>query len=129
MHFPWLAYLATTALAFLGAPSTAQETSAYVGCYNYVPMHFQRSDIYQSVGYCRNTCFQLEHITMGLVNGTDCYCGDSLPPNDALVDGASCNNPCAGYPFQMCGGQNLWSVYQMTSESGGNAGQQGNDEF
>jgi cell wall integrity and stress response component len=42
---------------------------------------------------------------------TDCWCGNLLPPASSKVDDSSCNDPCAGYDVDMCGGVGFFSVY------------------
>lgn len=48
---------------------------------------------------------------MGIVNGTNCACGDLAPPLDTKVDDSECNTPCGGINTEFCGGNNKWTVY------------------
>lgn len=41
---------------------------------------------------------------MATTGGTNCYCGDELPPPSAKTDGDNCNAPCKGFNLQNCGG-------------------------
>lgn len=48
---------------------------------------------------------------MGLVNGTNCWCGTEIPSKDTQVDDDECSTPCSGYDKATCGGANLWEVW------------------
>jgi cell wall integrity and stress response component len=73
------------------------------GCYSTsVPMVYHGPFIYQSYGNCQQICYGFGNNVMGLGNGTDCWCGDELPPLSAKVDNSSCNTPCAGYGDDTC---------------------------
>ncbi|OAA65288.1 wsc domain protein [Niveomyces insectorum RCEF 264] len=43
--------------------------------------------------------------------GTKCYCGDSYPPKESLVDDKFCNTPCTGFGQDACGGPGYFTVY------------------
>lgn len=47
---------------------------------------------------------------MATYKGSDCYCGDLLPPTDTAASNSSCNSPCQGYDTADCGGDGFWSV-------------------
>jgi cell wall integrity and stress response component len=51
--------------------------------------------------------------TMG---GADCYCGNTYPPEEDLVDDEKCNIPCTGYGQNACGGIGYWTVYNTGVE-------------
>jgi len=48
---------------------------------------------------------------MGLTNGNDCYCGNSVPPASSKVDDSKCNVGCTGFGQTKCGGKGFFSVY------------------
>jgi cell wall integrity and stress response component len=59
---------------------------------------------------------------MATSKGSDCYCGDLLPPTDTVASNSSCNSPCQGYDTADCGGDGFWSVALTGIESNvGNA--------
>jgi cell wall integrity and stress response component len=39
---------------------------------------------------------------MGLVNGTNCWCGALMPPNSTQVDDSNCSTPCGGIDTELC---------------------------
>jgi cell wall integrity and stress response component len=83
-----------------------------VGCYaTPEPMIDHGPYVFQSKGNCQPICYELQMPVMGLVNGTNCWCGALIPPKDTLVDNSSCSTPCGGIDTEMCGGDNLWTVY------------------
>jgi cell wall integrity and stress response component len=83
-----------------------------VGCYaTPEPMVDHGPWTFQSKGNCQPICYELQMPVMGLVNGTNCWCGALIPPEDSLVDNSSCSTPCGGIDTEMCGGDNFWTVY------------------
>jgi len=83
---------------------------------------------FQTSGNCQPICYDLQMPVMGLVNGSNCWCGALLPPKDTEVSNSSCNTPCNGYGTEFCkffcllfqvrvlthlpgGGDNFWTVY------------------
>jgi cell wall integrity and stress response component len=82
-----------------------------VGCFSTPePMTDQGSYIFQSDGNCQAVCLGLGNSVMGLVNGTNCWCGNLLPPLNSVADNSSCSTPCSGTDVRMCGGDNYWLV-------------------
>ena len=57
---------------------------------------------FQSSGACQTECVGRGKPVMGLTSGTDCWCGDQLPPVDTKVSDGECNTPCAGYATDHC---------------------------
>lgn len=93
--------------------ATADLTS--MGCYNSVPGFTNHGPAtFQTKGYCfDNVCGPIGKSVEATSNGTDCWCGDSLPPASAKVDTSFCNVNCAGYgPYEQCGGNGYFSVYE-----------------
>ncbi|KAF2400064.1 hypothetical protein EJ06DRAFT_557130 [Trichodelitschia bisporula] len=83
-----------------------------VGCFSTPePMVDHGPWTFQSSGNCQPICYQLQQPVMGLVNGTNCWCGSLIPPENTKVDNSSCNTPCAGIDTENCGGPDLWWVY------------------
>ncbi|WEW60579.1 Protein SLG1 [Emydomyces testavorans] len=61
--------------------------STYKGCYSSSgSMEDQGAYTFQSTGYCRDLCTSLKRAVMGLTMGSNCYCGDKLPPASAKTD-------------------------------------------
>ena len=87
----------------------------YMGCYNSASGLTNHGPYtYQSKGYCHdNVCAPIGSSVEATSNGTDCWCGNSLPPASAMVEKKYCNVNCAGYgAFEQCGGNGYFSVYE-----------------
>ncbi|KAF7156444.1 hypothetical protein CNMCM5623_010114 [Aspergillus felis] len=69
------------------------------------------SSVFMSRGMCKSKC---EKNAVFAVQGTDCYCGSSLPPSSAKVSSDKCDTPCPGYPTDYCGGSKSWTVMYDT---------------
>ncbi|KAK5159541.1 WSC domain [Recurvomyces mirabilis] len=93
-------------------PRAGMSAMTYAGCFSSSSgLTDQGSYQYQTPGYCQPICVGANHAVLGLSGGSDCWCGDALPPASAKVDDSKCNTPCNGYGQQNCGGTNYWSVY------------------
>lgn len=77
----------------------------------------QGSYTYQSAGYCQCQCATINKAVAATYKGSDCYCGDLLPPTDSVAANSSCNTPCNGYDKAMCGGDGFWSVALTGTEN------------
>lgn len=107
------AYAATSFLT-LAITASAQASSAatsnvklnamtYQGCFSSsTPMTNQGSYTYQTSGYCQPICVGQNQAVLGLTGGSNCYCGDQLPPADSKVDDSMCSTPCDGYDKEDC---------------------------
>ncbi|KAL2752055.1 hypothetical protein ACRALDRAFT_2089701, partial [Sodiomyces alcalophilus JCM 7366] len=84
------------------------------GCYKSQGDWDKGSEIqYLSMGSCSDKCRAEEALVCATGNGL-CFCGDTMPPEDDLVDDSNCNHPCDGFGEEACGGiENglFWSVY------------------
>ncbi|GFF86548.1 cell wall integrity and stress response component 2 [Aspergillus udagawae] len=69
------------------------------------------SSPFMSGGFCEEKC---EKNAVLAIQGTDCYCGSSLPPSSAKVSNDKCDIPCPGYPNKNCGGSKSWTVMYDT---------------
>lgn len=65
---------------------------------------------YQSTGYCLTQCSGSRSAVFALTNGNECLCGNSLPAG-GMVSESNCNQACAGYPSDNCGGSGYASVW------------------
>lgn len=101
-----LALSTTTASAQMIPTATAKvpmNALTYKGCFSTAaPLVDHGPYTFQSSGNCQPICYQLRMPVMGLVNGTDCYCGSLLPPAANKVDDGRCNTPCNGFNKEMC---------------------------
>lgn len=83
-----------------------------LGCFSTgQPMIDHGPYTFQSKGNCQPICWLLEQPVMGLVNGTDCWCGSMAPPEENKVDDGLCNTPCGGIDTEFCGGDGMFTVY------------------
>ncbi|KAK4960145.1 Protein SLG1 [Elasticomyces elasticus] len=89
----------------------------YEGCYSSsTGLTDQGSYMYQTKGWCQPICVKQDHAVLGLSGGSNCWCGDTLPPASSKVDDSSCNTPCNGYGQENCGGTGFYSVYLTGTE-------------
>lgn len=58
---------------------------------------------FMAMGSCTKDCIKM-NMTVSGISGNDCYCGNSYPAVNTLVDDAKCNYPCPFYPIEACGG-------------------------
>lgn len=74
-----------------------------VGCFaTPTPLVDHGSYIYQSSGNCQKICYQLDMPVMGMTSGTNCSCGELLPPENSKVDDDKCSTGCVGYNKESC---------------------------
>jgi cell wall integrity and stress response component len=98
--------------------TVALKTMVDIGCFSSGGLLVdQGSYTYQTAGYCQCQCATLNKAVMATYKGSDCYCGDLLPPTDTAASNSSCNSPCQGYDTADCGGDGFWSVALTGIES------------
>lgn len=61
---------------------------------------------------CISICLQNGHLYAGVQFGSECFCGNDVPPAAVRKPDPSCNMKCAGDPKQPCGGYYKMNVYQ-----------------
>lgn len=85
------------------SPVSGLRAIQFSGCFSSsYPLQDMGSYTFQSSGACQNECGAQNKPVMGLTSGTNCFCGDQLPPSDSKVDDTDCNTPCAGYNKEFC---------------------------
>ncbi|CZT15957.1 uncharacterized protein RCC_01797 [Ramularia collo-cygni] len=95
-----------TLLPLLGAVAVAAQVQNE-GCYSSSgSLQNHGKNIYQSTGACFTSC---DKTVIGLT-GSECYCGDEVPPFSDKVEDSKCSTPCPGYPYDKCGGDGYWSI-------------------
>ena len=73
------------------------------GCYSSSsPLEDQGPYLYQTPGYCQKTCVNLNKPVMGLIAGSNCWCGDLVPAANSKVSDSECNTNCQGFPADKC---------------------------
>lgn len=78
-------------------------TMTYQGCYSASDgLTDQGAYMYQTTGYCQPICVNQNQAVLGLSAGSDCWCGDTLPPASSKVDDSKCDTPCNGFGTVMC---------------------------
>ncbi|KAJ5942151.1 hypothetical protein N7516_002319 [Penicillium verrucosum] len=86
------------------------------GCYSSVPGYGKSTSwTYQSSGWCLDHCAK-DYATFALTGGSDCVCGNTMPPDSAKVSSDKCSTSCSGWPDDMCGGSSYYSVYTTNLE-------------
>ena len=94
------------------------KTMVTMGCFSSAgQLEDLGSYTFQSAGYCQCQCATQNKAVMATTKGSDCYCGDLLPPTDTAASNSSCNSPCNGYGQADCGGDGFWSVALTGIES------------
>lgn len=72
------------------------------GCYSSIPGYGKSTGwTYQSSGWCLDHCAK-DYATFALTGGSDCVCGNTMPPDSAKVSSDKCNKSCSGWPDDMC---------------------------
>jgi cell wall integrity and stress response component len=78
-------------------------TPTYAGCYSSAGSLVDQGPwTYQTLGYCQPICVGALKPVLGLANGTNCWCGDSVPSAATKVDDSQCDVSCAGYGTDTC---------------------------
>ncbi|KAJ5505568.1 hypothetical protein LT330_001768 [Penicillium expansum] len=81
------------------------------GCYSAIPGYGKSTSwTFQSSGWCLDHCAK-DYATFALTKGTDCVCGNTMPPASDKVSSDKCSTSCSGWPDDMCGSTNYYSVY------------------
>lgn len=90
-------------LSLICTISTALAQSSIEGCYSSPgPLKDQGSWQFQSQGYCKDLCTKLLKPVLATTRGSNCYCGDLLPPLSSKVPDSKCNTKCFGYDLETC---------------------------
>ncbi|KAF2658070.1 hypothetical protein K491DRAFT_713843 [Lophiostoma macrostomum CBS 122681] len=103
----------SSSIVSIPTPTVSVVASAFteIGCFSTaVPLEDHGSYQFQSLGNCQLICTMLDKPVLGLVDGTNCWCGDLIPPEDAQVSNSSCDTPCSGIKTDHCGGDSLWWI-------------------
>ncbi|EAW21849.1 WSC domain-containing protein [Aspergillus fischeri NRRL 181] len=107
---PKILHLAFLSLMSLTPHVLASKDSS--ACYNSPgDLTLAESSKFMSRGMCEAKC---ENNVVLAVQGTDCYCGSSLPSSSAKVSNDKCDTQCPGYPVDYCGGSKTWTVMYDT---------------
>jgi len=81
----------------------ALSAMTYEGCFSSSSgLTDQGSYEYQTSGYCQGVCVNATQAVLGLSAGSNCWCGDVLPPASDKVSDSNCNTPCNGYGNDNC---------------------------
>lgn len=93
-----------------------------LGCFSSLPSSFSLNNSYeyQTSSYCASKCRSQQSLFFALYNHGDCYCGNTEP--NSSISASSCNAYCNGYEFEMCGGQNAYSVFNISGSSDSGSG-------
>ena len=57
---------------------------------------------FQSSGNCQPICYELGLPVMATSGGTNCWCGEYLPPVKAAVANDTCSTTCSGFNKEFC---------------------------
>ncbi|KAL3426239.1 Cell wall integrity and stress response component 1 [Phlyctema vagabunda] len=108
-----LAFVAATVLlAAHRTTAVALKAMTAKGCYSSsTGLTFNQTYIYQTSGYCQELCVVAGQSVLATSEQDACYCGNLLPPASSKVADSFCNEPCAGYDLENCGGDGYFTVY------------------
>lgn len=100
-----------TLLASLALIPLVVADSSSLGCYSSVPnLKDVKQYTFQSHGYCLEQCMAADFRIAALKDGITCGCSNSIPLYSAKLDNDKCDQYCAGYPGDNCGGINVYTV-------------------
>jgi cell wall integrity and stress response component len=114
MHFTSTALTASSLLLASSAAAKAfnfenrlapRAGMTFVACYSSSEgLGNQTSYTFQSSGWCQDRCAGSDYnaAVFALTEGSDCLCGDELPPASDKVSKDKCNKACDGWPQDMC---------------------------
>lgn len=115
--------LLVAAVALFGPPVTnavpnkpaeiaAREAEIPTGCYkSLLSFKFNNDHMFQSSGNCTIQCVALKKPAIA-INGTNCWCSDTLPPAKDKVDTSKCSQKCPGWGQAKCGfGEQYFSTW------------------
>ncbi|TQS38551.1 hypothetical protein Golomagni_00940 [Golovinomyces magnicellulatus] len=69
------------------------------------------SSVYQSNGLCTNFCIQ--DFAFAILQDQNCWCSNYIPPTTTT----GCTLKCPGYPFESCGGDELYEYIALGNVS------------
>ena len=90
--------------------STGNAVYTYLGCYSDTKPggHLIPGPVYSdgnnNVGRCQTVCYGQNAIFEGTEYQSECYCGNTPPPDLYKADETRCNYACSGDASQSCGG-------------------------
>ncbi|XP_075052877.1 sialate:O-sulfotransferase 1 [Mixophyes fleayi] len=96
---------------------TLVNKGTYIGCFkdNVEERTLKATVFYDlrkmTISHCQSACAERTYLYAGLAYGAECYCGNSLPLNQAKEE--ECNNECKGEKGSVCGGVNRLSVFHL----------------
>ncbi|CAG7557419.1 unnamed protein product [Fusarium equiseti] len=87
------------------------------GCFSSIPITLgsPRPSSQNSWDFCSRRCRDEEHKPVALVRGRFCYCADTYPPINTLVEDEHCDDPCPGFTFYACGSTREKDYYTVTN--------------
>lgn len=112
----------TTTVKPIPSPTQTLPAHALVlkGCFSTpTPLVDYGPYLYQSEGNCQQICLGLGKPVMALSDGSNCWCGDLVPPASAKVGDGNCTTTCGGGDDKFCGGNKHYFV-ELTGQSRNN---------
>lgn len=89
----------------------ATSSPVSMGCFSSSDsLTYQDTYGFQTSGYCQNLCVPLNKPVIA-INGTDCWCGETMPPASDMVSDSLCDTPCPGFGQATCKWQIESTVY------------------
>lgn len=103
MKLPIMRSAAISLLLASGLPVVLGGAMEFKGCYSSTAgMTDKGKYTFQSSGYCQQQCQKDGSKVFALWKGSNCLCGDKLPPESDKVSKDKCDVTCDGWPQDMC---------------------------
>ncbi|GAB0140856.1 hypothetical protein EsHS_00001467 [Epichloe bromicola] len=81
----------------------------------------KNSSIYQSNGLCHDFCNPNAY-AYAVIQGENCWCSNYTPDKSTQVSSGRCNKDCPGYPFEKCGGPDVFAYVVVNGMPSGTKG-------
>jgi cell wall integrity and stress response component len=66
-------------------------------------LKMNRTIEFNSIGECATkVCYVGGYSVAGTMGGNQCWCGNTYPPKEDVVEDKNCNAPCSGYDQEAC---------------------------
>lgn len=71
----------------------------------------------QSNGLCSDYC--RGKYVFAITSHENCWCSNYEPAQDVIVSNSECNFPCLGFPYEFCGGNDLYGYLNLGAKPSG----------
>ncbi|CAG4950162.1 unnamed protein product [Colias eurytheme] len=102
--------------------SNTKKYGRYLGCYldekklRLLSSFYGNYATQNSPKFCLDICVQAGFPYAGVQYGTECFCGENIPPQNAKISEKSCDMKCPGDSSVVCGGYFTMNIYETGLE-------------